>query len=1083
MDQSILIANRGEIAIRIASAAAGLGLRSVAVYSADDADSLHVQSCDDAVALVGTGPAAYLDVDGIIRAAIETGATLLHPGYGFLSENPKLAAHCAREGIQFVGPPADALSIFGDKAKARALAVDNGIPVLPGIAGRATVSQMQDFVTEHGTSMIKAIAGGGGRGMRVVRAADQVPGAAELCAAEAQTAFGSADLYIERYLESARHVEVQVIADISGAVSHTWDRDCSVQRRHQKLIEIAPSATGSDAMREAAVRLISAVDYLGLATVEFLVAQDGSFYFMETNPRLQVEHTVTEEVTGIDLVQSQIEVCRGRSLGDLGLDQARIPAPSGIAIQVRINSETMQADGSTVPHAGTIAAVQFASGKGIRLDSAIYPGCLINPRFDSMIAKLITHTDTTDLAIAARMTDRALAESAISGVATNLSFQRAILRSSIFTCGAATTDFVDLHAASLLDDAPEERQLQSSDSTGQIPSATLDAADAYTVRSPMSGVVVSIEIAEGVLVRPGQTLVVLESMKMQHVITIDEPGNVTRILVEPGDVVSDGQAVVAYVPADIEHDRAAEAEELDPDYIRPDLAKLIARKEFLWDANRPKAVAKRHKLGKQTARENVEQLIDAGSLVEYGALAIAAQRKRRSVDDLIENTPADGLITGIARIDEAQFGRDMSTCAVFAYDYTVLAGTQGYYNHNKSDRLFDVALRNSYPVILLCEGGGGRPGEVDTLSPGLHYKTWHWLGQLNGQVPLVGVVSGRCFAGNAAILGVCDVIIATKDSNIGMGGPAMIEGGGLGLYRPEDIGPIDVQTKNGVVDIVAEDEIHAIEIAKRYLAYFQGDLAEFQTHDQRKLRHVVPENRKRVYDIRAVIELLFDVDSVLELRCDFGTCMVTALTRLEGRTVGVIANNPVVLGGAIDSDGADKAARFLELCDAFGFPVVSLCDTPGFMVGPDAEKTASVRKFSRLFIRGASMSVPLAMVVVRKGYGLGAMAMGAGSLHIPTVTLAWPTSEFGGMGLEGAVRLGFRKELEAVTDPVEREALFEKILAEHYEVGNGLNAGMLLQVDGVIDPADTRQQLVTSLRTVAKGKWTNTEHKRSIDTW
>ena len=1094
----VLIANRGEVATRIARAVAGLGLRSVGIHSADDADSLHLRHCDEVVSLDGTGPSAYLDADQIVTRALEIGASHIHPGYGFLSENADFARACENHGIVFIGPDAGVLEEFGDKSKARALALAHGVPILPGTPHAATKEQMREFLDGLGpaftegkvAALIKAVAGGGGRGMRIVRRRGELDAAYDLCAAEAQGAFGSPDVYIEQLLESAQHIEVQLIGDGTGAISHIWDRDCSIQRRNQKLVEIAPSRIADDELRQrilyAAKRLAGALNYRGLATVEFLVSEDGDFYFMETNPRLQVEHTVTEEVTGLDLVRAQIQVCSGHTLQDLGLEQQQIPAPRGYAVQVRINAEVMKPDGTTVPQSGRISAFHLASGRGIRADANAYAGYSINPRFDSLLAKLIVHSNLTDFESVAAIADRALAESQISGVETNIDLQRAILRSDEFRDGTARTNFVDTNIKALLDAVPEAQALFAYHAA--VPQAARAAValpeGVSGVESPMSGAVVSIEVAPGDTVKAGQTLLILESMKMQHVIAAPEAGEVQEIHTSTGDVVDANAIVVSYQPRASADGDVTEQQQIDPDYIRPDLAGLIDRKKFLWDENRPRAVEKRHKLGKRTVRENVDRLIDPGTFVEYNSLVIAAQRKRRSLDDLIENTPADGLVTGLARVGEATFGREKSMCAVFAYDYTVLAGTQGYWNHKKTDRIFDVAYRQKHPVILFCEGGGGRPGDVDPDKvSGLSNPSWLWLGKLSGTVPLVGITSGRCFAGNAAMLGVCDVVIATSDSNIGMGGPAMIEGGGLGVFAPEEIGPIDVQTRNGVVDIEVPDEDEAVDVAKKYLSYFQGDVPDFQAHDQRLLRHVIPENRKRVYDVRQAIELLFDVDSVLELRAKFGTTIITALARLEGRAVGVIANNPKVLGGALDSDGSDKAARFIQLCDVFGIPIVSLCDTPGFMVGPDSEKTASVRHMSRMFLRGGNAAIPIAMVVLRKCYGLGGMAMGGASTFVPMIGLAWPTSEFGGMGLEGAVRLGFRKELEAIEDPDDREKRYQELVDGMYEWGGGINTATHLEIDDVIDPADTRRLLALSIGDVDKGKWTNNHSNPLIDSW
>jgi acetyl-CoA carboxylase carboxyltransferase component len=357
--------------------------------------------------------------------------------------------------------------------------------------------------------------------------------------------------------------------------------------------------------------------------------------------------------------------------------------------------------------------------------------------------------------------------------------------------------------------------------------------------------------------------------------------------------------------------------------------------------------------------------------------------------------------------------------------------------------------------------------------------TFASFARLNGQVPVVGIAAGRCFAGNAALLGCCDVIIATEGSNIGMGGPAMVEGGGLGVFKPEQIGPAEVQHGNGVIDVLVKDEAQAVAMAKQYLGYFQGSATIWTAPDARALRDVVPENRLRVYDTRAALHALADVGSVLELRTGFGHGIHTTLARIEGRAVGVLANNPAHLGGAIDADAADKAARFMQLCNAHGLPLVSLVDTPGFMVGPDTEATAQVRHVSRLFIAAAHLRVAYLSVVLRKGYGLGAMAMTAGGFHSPLMTVAWPTGEFGAMGLEGAVRLGFKKELDAVAEGPAREALFQQLVARQYESGSALNMAATLEIDAVIDPAETRAWLVRGLASGMVGPMTSA----MIDTW
>ena len=517
--------------------------------------------------------------------------------------------------------------------------------------------------------------------------------------------------------------------------------------------------------------------------------------------------------------------------------------------------------------------------------------------------------------------------------------------------------------------------------------------------------------------------------------------------------------------------------------VRPELAELRARLFALTDAARPDAVARRRATGQRTARENIDDLIDPGSFVEYGALALAAQRQRLPPDELARASPADGLICGLGTVNAARFGEERARAMVLAYDYTVFAGTQGFVGHRKLDRMLALAAQWRLPVVLFAEGGGGRPNDTDApLVAGLDTPSFLSFAALSGLAPRVGIASGRCFAGNAALLGCCDVIIATENSSIGMGGPAMIEGGGLGTFKPEEVGPIDVQSKNGVVDVRVADEAAAVAAARQYLGYFQGPIADWRCDDQRKLRDALPEQRRRSYKIRPLIELFADTGSVLELRREFGAALVTALVRIEGRPFGLLASNTLHLGGAIDADAADKAARFFQLCDAFGIPLVSLCDTPGFMVGPKAEATALVRHTSRMFVAAASLRVPLFTVILRRGYGLGAQAMAGGNFHAPAFTVSWPAGEFGAMGIEGAIRLGMRKQLEAIADPAQREAAIQQLVAAAYERGKAISMASYLELDAVIDPADTRAWILRGLAS-APPPPPGGLPRRFLDTW
>ena len=586
------------------------------------------------------------------------------------------------------------------------------------------------------------------------------------------------------------------------------------------------------------------------------------------------------------------------------------------------------------------------------------------------------------------------------------------------------------------------------------------------VVAPLAGSVVAIAVAPGQHVAAGDVVAIVESMKMEHEVRAAADGVVETLRCAVGDVVAAGDEMVSLGPVAVQAAASVPAAEMAArgDAIRADLAELRAREALLADASRPDAVAKRHALGMRTARENIADLCDAGSFVEYGGLAYAAQRRRRELDDLLRNTPADGMVTGIGTVNAATFGAERARTVVMAYDATVLAGTQGMRNHQKTDRLLAIAHEQRLAVVLFAEGAGGRPGDVDVpVVAGLHVPTFASFARLSGRVPLVAVVAGRCFAGNAALVGCCDVVVATRDSSIGMGGPAMVEGGGLGVFRPDEIGPSDVQSRSGVIDVLVADEAEGVAVARRYLAYFQGRTDAPEEGDGAALRELMPENRLRSYDVRAIVAAVADRGSTLELRAAFGVGIVTALARVRGRAVGILANNPMHLGGAIDADAADKAARFLQLCDAHGLPVVSLIDTPGFMVGPEIETKAQVRHVSRMFVVAAQLRVPLAAVVLRKAYGLGAMAMAAGGMHAPMATVAWPSGEFGAMGLEGAVELGYRKELAAASEASERDALRARLVAEQYAKGKAIEMAATLEIDAVIDPAQTRRWLAATL--------------------
>jgi len=1087
MLKKLLIANRGEIAIRIMRTAHALGVTTVAIYSKDDAQSLHVTYADESIELPGHGANAYLSIDAVIAAAQKIGCDAIHPGYGLLSESAELAQACSDTGLVFVGPSITTLQSFGDKRSARTLAKAAGVTVIEGRDKVTSISDVEQFFNEQQQQaiMVKAVNGGGGRGMRVVNQANEIASAFTRCQAESLSAFGSDDLYVERYLPTVRHIEVQIVGD-GKKVIHLWERDCSVQRRNQKLLELAPApnleTTTRQSLLDAAITIGQACDYKGLGTVEFLVAVDdsgnaGEFFFIETNPRIQVEHTITEAITGLDLVELQLRIAAGESLSDIGLTQQSVPEPKGFSLQARINTEKLNEQGELVPTGGTITQLQLPSGPGVRVDTYAYNGYRTNPNFDSLLAKVIVHNRTDTLSMLLNNADRALSELHIEGVDTNTDFLRRLLTLADIQSWQVSVRGIEAQLKDLWQPgktAQDKKRFIKNQHSASAPSSVVDTLDypdgIIASRSPLQSVFVAFEVKLGDTVIAGQDLAVVEAMKMQHVIKASCSGVVTELLVKEGAVLEAEQPLVLIREQASDQLAIDHTQTQDLDAIRHDLQTLRDRTALTLDTARPKAVEKRHARGQRTARENINDLIDPESFMEFGQLVYAAQRRKIDKATLMRTSPADGIIAGFASINSEHFSEGLSQVAVLSYDAMVMAGTQGLLGHKKTDRFLDVASKRrgvnhqQAPLIFFAEGGGGRPNDddfADIMGACLDCKTFYTFGQYHGLK--ITINDGYCFAGNAVIFGSGDFKIATEHSWVGMGGPAMIEGGGLGAVSPKDIGPAQEQAQTGLIDVLVKDDSEAVATAKQLVSFFQGTTTGWQAPDQRHLRHVIPEDRKRVYDMRELITHLADTDSWLEIRKHYSAGMITGFLRIEGKPIGIIANNPMHLGGAIDAQASEKAAEFIVLCNRFGLPILSLCDTPGFMVGVDSEREGAVRRACQLVNAGAQVQVPFLVLCVRKGFGLGGQAMAGGSFGTTQLTAAWPTAEFGMMGIEGGVELGYKKELEAETDPETRQALFNDLVERAYEAGSAQSVASLMELDAVIDPIDTRQWLAKNL--------------------
>ena len=1070
----LLVANRGEIAIRIMRAAAELGVPTVAVAPADDAGSLHTGKADEAVTLDGAGAAAYLDIERIVAAALDTGCDALHPGYGFLAENAELARRCAEAGLVFVGPRVDTLELFGDKARARIAAAAAGVPVIRGIDRPVSVEEASAFLDSLGGGrgmMIKALGGGGGRGSRRVAVADDVAATYERCRAEAEAAFGNGELYVEEFIDRARHVEVQILGDADGAIAHLGERECSVQRHFQKIVEVAPApalgAEARDRIIDAAVRFAGSVGYRNAGTFEFLVDASGGggneFAFIETNARLQVEHTVTEEVTGVDIVRAQLELARGATISDLGLGNA--VGPRGHAIQARVCMESVREDGAILPAAGTLTAYEAPSGPGVRTDGFGYAGYETSLAFDPLLAKVVGHSPSDDFGDAVSRTSRALAEFRIEGVETNIAFLQAILRHPDFVAGKVHTRFVDEHMAELVAAGEPPRFVtppgfEPQAVVAQQAEQAVGPEGSVGLVAPMQGTIVGIGVSLGDEVRIGQAVAVVEAMKLQHDIHADRNGVVCAVSMSEGDVVREGYPIVFIHETDVEGGAIAGDAGVDLDHIRGDLEEVNNWIDRTLDASRADAVTALHTQGRRTPRENLDDLLDAGSFREFGPPAAGSA--------------AGGTIMGFGGVNADLVGVERSRVAVVHSNYEAAAYSHGHY---RQEQVHELVHDWRVPLVLFAEGEGLPYGNVGGV--GMDASVFADFAKLSGLVPLVGVNTGNSFAGNAALLACCDVIIATENSTIGINGPTVTQASGMGKHSAADLGSMAFQVENGNVDILVEDDAAAVRAVKQYLSYFQGPLADWEAPDQRRMRHIIPENRVRAYEMRDIIDTLADVDSVLEIRKEFGIGVITAFIRVEGRPMGVVANNPAHLAGAVDSPGADKGARFFQLCDAFDIPVVVFMDCPGIMVGPDHERTALVRHSVRLFNIGANCTAPMFGIMVRKAYGLGVQAMIGGASSVPFLTVAWPTAEFAGMNIDGAVKLSARRELAAIEDPEERKAAYERRVAQGYESARAINSGARY----VIDPADTRSFIARGMMSLPPTPPRSAKKRPYVDTW
>jgi acetyl/propionyl-CoA carboxylase alpha subunit/acetyl-CoA carboxylase carboxyltransferase component len=1064
---TVLVANRGEIAVRIIRAVHAAGGRAVAIYPADDADALHVRLADEALAIPGAGPAAYLDIEAIVAAAVSARCSALHPGYGFLSESAAFARRCAGAGITFIGPAPQALDLFGDKARARQYALACNVPVLPGTGEATTLEQASAFAVEHGPVMLKALAGGGGRGLRAVTGPGALPQAFAQAAAEARQAFGRGDLYVEKLLDRPRHIEVQVLGDGTGASVALGERDCSIQRRHQKLVEVAPGPWLGDDLRAriaaAAVRLAAGVSYAGLGTFEFLV--DGErFWFIEANPRVQVEHTVTEEVTGVDLVAAQLAVAGGSTLATLGLRDA--PAPRGVAIQLRVNAESLGPDGAPVPSTGQLGRFTLPTGPGVRVDTHGYPGYRVSPRYDTLLAKIIVHGP--DLAQATARAATALAETDIAGVATNADLLHGIVSSQAFLAGPWDTGFIAGHLAELRAHRRTSRLPGAVPSGDQPPgggapvsqAATLPAG-AVAVLAPGPGVVIRVDAAAGSVVGAGRPVLVIEAMKMEHVVRAPAGLCIDVLTVQAGDLVEAGALLAYGHPADPADPAGSAPGPGDPadgaslDDWLAEVAEIERRRDEALTMGGPEKVARQHGEGKLDARQRVAALADPGSFAEIGALAGFTRDDSGGQPAF---TPAN-FIAGTARID----GRKV---VLGVDDFTLRGGSGDAAIHAKQVFAENYAREMRLPVVRLLDGASGGGSVKMAVDAGYTYvpvnPAWDAVVDNLSLVPVVAAALGPVVGLGAARLVMSHLsVLVEGQGQLFTAGPPVVLGGTGERLTKEELGGAGVHRANGAVERVVPDEESAFAVVRQFLSYLPGSVFELPPAStaadpagrrEERLLAVVPRNPRRPYDVDAIFAAIFDDGSVFRY-AGYGGGTVTALARLAGHPVGVIAADPGA-GATMSAEGALAVTRLADLCQTFHLPLVSLTDQAGVTIGSAAERAATIRHGARAITAIYQARVPQAELIIRRVYGVG----GAGIInrHRASRSWAWPSGDWGSLPARGGIEAAFRAQLAAAADP---EAELARLTAQVAAVTSPFRTAEHFGVQDIIDPRESRPLL------------------------
>ncbi len=1124
MFQRVLISNRGEIAIRIARAASSLGVESVSVYSPVDALSLHTRIATEAVEIGIDGKAtlgladdpvgAYLDADKLVTIAKERGCDCVHPGYGFLAENAAFARACAAAGLTFIGPSAEALSLFGDKVQARALAVTLGIPVVPGSlealesADRAaTVAEQLGYPV-----MLKAAGGGGGRGMREVGNAQAMAGSFERCRGEAAGAFGNGALFVEKLVERPRHIEVQILADGEGNVVHLHERDCSVQLRNQKVVETAPAPGLDDALRRRiladAIRLMQAANYVNAGTVEFLVAPEtGEHYFIECNPRIQVEHTVTEQVTGVDLVETQFHVAAGATLASLGLaDQQAVGAPRGFAVQARVVARG----------AGTLSAYKEPTGPGVRVDGNGYVGYAPPPQFDPLLAKVVASSSSAgSYAAAVDRTRRALDEFHIGGLATNLDQLKAILAHPAVRVGDARTtllaDEPDLlspavdgngnGALALLQQQATVMGVSTVSGAGVAPTAgpavaALDVEEGQeAVACPMAGSVLEFRAREGEVVKGGEALIVISAMKMESQVAAPCDGTVAAVqALGAGDSVEAGQVFAVIEPKAGAQRIQAGGEDTWAHLLKDVSTMRSLASERLAPGSDDPGVVRQRSRGKLTCRERINLLLDEGTFREVGSVAGFASYDEDG--NITAFTPANH-VGGWGRIE----GRSAVVCAD---DFTSRGGHADGAIGAKSGYLDRLSLEMRTPSVRLLDGssGGGsvaamvpaqkkdgeskakesrgaiKAGRPRVAGGGGSYLPGHLGSAMYAEqlatVPVVNMLLGSVVGIGAAkaVLGHFSVMVRDIAQLFVAGPPVVAHAMGYDITK-EDLGGWHIHCRNGSVDNLADTEEEAAELTRGFLSYLPSSVYETppvlppRTDDppdrrEEELFTLIPRKRTTTFDIRKAIRLMADRDSFFEVGPLWATDQVTGFIRMNGHPMGVLASDSQhANGGALTADGCSKLTRHLDLCDLFHLPVLNLVDNPGFAVGLEHEITGAIRRGGEWMVAFSQVTVPIFTVVMRRSFGVAGNNY-ATPRSRPSVRVAWPAADVGGIPPEGGIEAAYKRQLAEADDP---RALRDELMARIESARGPIGPLSRFQMEEMVDPRDTRRLVCEWLET------------------